>query len=175
MSIYCPRCGSQRLSPEVRFCSKCGLLLESVESLVATGGLIQTPVVIDPPSVISPRKKGIRLGAKLLFASIVLFPIVMGIGIAENTPGPILVSVVLFLMGVSRMAYARLFEEDAPNPQMPQMVVAPPPVAGALPSYRAPVSWSSPRVGATTGELQAPPSVTEHTTNLLDRRETNAE
>jgi hypothetical protein len=47
MPIYCPRCGQQRLSPDVRFCSRCGLALEGVEHLVATGELEPPPSVTE--------------------------------------------------------------------------------------------------------------------------------
>lgn len=172
MAIFCPQCGSQRISTEVRFCSRCGFNLESVEQLVATGGL--TLATVGTSSEISPRKKGIRLGAKILFSSIVTFPVIIAMCVAFDTPGPLVFSFLLFLLGVSHMSYARLFLEDVPRTsgQLPVMNGVPP--VGALPVYRAPVSFTSPR-GATTGELQAPPSVTEHTTNLLDRQRGNAD
>lgn len=67
------------------------------------------------------------------------------------------------------MLYAWIFEDDVPAAAVPQPLVAPPPhLAGSLPSYLAPVSFAAPR-GATTGELREPPSVTEHTTNLLEQ------
>lgn len=172
MAIFCPQCGSQRMSNDVRFCSRCGFNLESVEQLVATGTLPLAMVGTSPE--ISPRKKGIRLGAKILFASIVTFPVIIGMCVAFDTPGPLVFSFLLFLLGVSHMTYARLFLEDVPRTsgKLPVMDGVPP--VGALPVYRPPVSFTSPR-GATTGELKAPPSVTEHTTNLLDRRESNAD
>jgi len=165
VAIFCPQCGSQRISTEVRFCSRCGFNLESVEQLVATGGL--TLATVGTSSEISPRKKGIRLGAKILFSSIVTFPVIIAMCVAFDTPGPLVFSFLLFLLGVSHMSYARLFLEDVPRTsgQLPVMNGVPP--VGALPVHRAPVSFNSPR-GATTGELQAPPSVTEHTTNLLE-------
>lgn len=173
MSIYCPQCGSQRLSADVRFCSRCGFNLASVEQLVATGGLNQLAVAA-PPAAISPRKKGIRFGAKVLFASVVTFPVIFAIAVAGDSPGPLALTFLLFLLGVSRMVYARLFEDDHPVAEVPQPVMMAPHAVGALPSYRAPVSFA-PQKAPTTGELQAPPSVTEHTTNLLNRRQGNAE
>jgi|CXWL01.1.fsa_nt_gi hypothetical protein len=130
------------------------------------------PLASAPTKPPSPRKKGIRFGAKILFASIVTFPVIMAIAIAGNSPGPLAITFLLFLLGISRMTYARLFEDDEPTAALPQPVFAPPSVAGALAAYRAPVSFATPR-GATTGELQAPPSVTEHTTNLLDQEAHN--
>lgn len=158
------------MSSDVRFCSRCGFNLESVEHLVATAGLAAAPVAAPAPMLapVSPRKHGIRVGAKILFASIVSFPVIFAFAIAAGTPGPLAVTGLLFLLGVSRMIYARLFEDEFPQLAAPLPLVAAPPSAAALPSYRAPVSFAPPR-GATTGELQAPPSVTEHTTNLLDR------
>jgi hypothetical protein len=166
VAIFCPQCGSQRISTDVRFCSRCGFNLETVEQLVVTGHLPQLAVV--GSTEISPRKKGLRLGAKFLFASIVTFPVIFALCVAFNSPGPLVISFLLFLLGVSHMSYARLFLEDVPRPSGQLPVMSGPPPVGALPVYRAPVSFTSPR-GATTGELRTPPSVTEHTTNLLDR------
>lgn len=131
--------------------------------------MLPTPSAPAPgPTPLSPRKKGIRFGAKFLFASIVTFPLIVGMCVAADSPGPLVISFLLFLIGVSRMVYARIFEDDYPHisAALPQPLVAAPSMQGALPSYQAPV-WT-PRIGATTGELQQPPSVTEHTTNLLE-------
>ena len=85
-----------------------------------------------------------------------------------------LASVLLFVGGPLRMLFAAIFEEGAKYP----MSYAPPPLspvqmgnqvrAGGLPPPMTPpvASWR-PRPG--TGELVRPPSVTEHTTRLLNK------
>ena len=162
MPIYCPRCGQQQLSSDVRFCSRCGLQLEGVEDLVATGGLSLVPE--SPDQALSPRQRGIRLGAKALFAGVVLIPVALGLSVLFDNPAPLLLFVTIFLMGFARMAYARLFESDAPPGARRQGALSARDAAG-LPPYTPP----TPPRRLTTGELEAPPSVTEHTTNLLDK------
>jgi hypothetical protein len=161
VSIYCPRCGQHQLSAEVRFCSRCGLRLENVEWLVATEGLV--PVSVDPEPGMSPRRAGIRLGAKMLFFALVSLPITIGLSAAVNGPVPFLFSLLVLLLSVARMAYARLFEPASAGPERPafprsRQADALPPAPPRTPAAR----------GATTGELQQPPSVTEHPTYLLD-------
>lgn len=38
--MYCPRCGQEQVSHELRFCSRCGLLLNLVTELVNNGGTL---------------------------------------------------------------------------------------------------------------------------------------
>ena len=163
MPIYCPRCGQQQFSPEVRFCSRCGLQLEGVEHLVATGGV--SPVGGKTGDALSPRRRGIRLGAKVLFYGVVLMPVALAISIMVDGPVPLFLFATLLLFGAARMVYARLFEEDAPGGR--QQGALPAHDAGALPPYPRPTPTIAPQ-RLTTGELE-PPSVTEHTTELLDK------
>jgi hypothetical protein len=153
MPIYCPRCGQHQLSPDVRFCSRCGLQLEGVEQLVATGGL--STLAGKPGDALSPRRRGMRLGAKVLFYGVVLIPVSFALSIMFDSPVPLFLFATVLMVGAARMAYARLFEEDAPGAS--RQGALPARDAGALPPHR-----------LTTGELE-PPSVTEHTTALLEK------
>ena len=116
---------------------------------------------------LTPRKKGIRFGAKLLFAGIAIFPLVIALCVAFDNPSPLLLSFLPFVAGICRMLYARMFEEGTPQPAVQIPVLAPPPHGAALPPYQPPVSVVPP--SRTTGELVEPPSVTEHTTRFLDK------
>ena len=156
--MFCPRCGQQAASPETRFCARCGFNLASVERFIATGGLVE----VEPGDATTPRQRGMRTGAKLLFASVVLFPIVVALAIAFDSPVPLLASVVLFLLGASRMSYARLFEDHRVRPALDR-----PPTAAELPPYQQPHGTFA-QGKVTTGKLE-PPSVTEHTTRFLDQ------
>lgn len=90
----------------------------------------------------------------MLFWSIAAFPVMIGLSILVDGPAPLLFAFVPFLGGILRMTYAWMFEDG----------VAPP--APGLPAPYSPPPASI--AGRTTGELQPPPSVTEHTTRLLD-------
>src|SRR5262249_29952650 len=115
----------------------------------------------------SERQKGIRLGAKLVFSSVVLVPIFIGLSILADGPAPMLVPFTTFLTGVIWMLYARLFRD--PDPDF--WPAGAPGVAAArraaiLPAPPDAVRASlAPRIN--TGEI-VPPSVTEHTTNFLE-------
>jgi hypothetical protein len=156
--MFCPRCGQHASSPETRFCARCGFNLASVERFIATGGLVEA----EPGDVTTPRQRGMRIGAKFLFASVVLFPVVFALGIGLETPAPLVLSAVLFLLGASRMMYARLFEDHRVRPALDR-----PPTAAELPAYQQPAGTLA-QGKVTTGKLE-PPSVTEHTTRFLDQ------
>jgi len=124
---------------------------------------------------ISPRRKGIRRAAKLMFFSGVLFPIFLAISIAVDEGGPLAIPVIVFFVALVMMLYARLFSDKYP----PQSIhaaaqtttLAPNQARGALPP---PTNMPIPAAGrqqVRTNELYQPPSVTENTTRLLDNEE----
>ena len=168
--MYCPKCGLQA-SDEVRFCSRCGLRLDGVTALLDNEGLIALPTNELQAGKVSARQKGIRLGVKLIFFSIVLFPPLFAIALSRHvdSPGPLLVPLTVFLIGLMRLLYSVIFEEEqTPAKQKPQysqarpfkqnMMLSPPPDAVA----------ASKRVK--TADMLHPPSITENTTNLLDNK-----
>jgi hypothetical protein len=172
--MHCPKCGQQQISEEVRFCSRCGFLLEGVTRLLAGGGLLPAlPVEAAAPKA---KHRGTRQGAKLVFWSVALSPIFFALCILADSPGPLIIPFTLFLVGVLRMLYVRLFGEDflpVRRGHSPAQVAAYTPPqqqqrAALPPSQSAPVAGPfQPR--ATTAEIAQPPaSVTEHTTRLLD-------
>ena len=127
--MYCPQCGQQQLAGTVRFCARCGFSLEGVSNLLMTGGLTSTPAAY--AEEISPRQKGIRLGAKALFAGIVSFPLIVGMAVAVNGPGPLVITFMIMLFGISRMIYAKLFESPGrPQGALPSALPAP---VGSMP------------------------------------------
>ena len=167
--MYCPRCG-QQVVEETNFCPRCGFYFGVLRELLASGGAPLEP----QPAVLSreptPRQKGTRFGAKIVFFSLVLVPVFFGLCFLVDGPGPLLVPVTTFMTGIFWMLYARLFREpdyfpeQQPNParaigaRQPTMLPSPADsVGGAFP----------PRVN--TSEI-TPPSVTEHTTNFLGQK-----
>jgi len=168
--MYCPRCGQQAFD-EVRFCSRCGFRLDGVTVLLDQDGSIVPPALGSQPSEVSPRQKGIRLGVKLIFLSIVLFPIFLAIAVTNkvDSPGPLLVPLTAFLLGLTRLLYSVIFEvEWSPAKPMPPTLQgrAPKPNAALSPP---PASIAGLRPVNTADRLQSP-SVTENTTNLLENK-----
>ena len=157
--MYCPNCGQQQVSEEMRFCSRCGLALSGLAEWMAGGMLVRRA---DETRVLSPsrKRKQMRRAAKLMFFSGVLIPIGIGISAAVDDPGPMVLPALLFFASLVWMVYARLFIDDsAPmlNPGAKQSAFGP------MPTTRVSLP---PQVR--TNELVQTPSVTEHTTRLLD-------
>ena len=145
--MFCPSCGQQQVSDEMRFCSRCGLALSGLAEWLA-GGL---PVKrAEEPLAPSRRRKAFRRAAKVMFFSGALFPIFLMISIGIDEPGPLFVPLIPFFIAGVWMLYARIFMDETP----------------ALNPARARVSLPPQQVR--TNELIPVPSVTEHTTKLLD-------
>jgi hypothetical protein len=168
--MYCPRCGQQALD-EVRFCSRCGLRLDAVTTLLDNDGLIAWPAPESQAGEVSVRQKGKRLGVKLIFSSIVMLPFALALGFARDvdSPVPLLVPLTIFLMGLMRLLYSVIFEEEhSPSKQrsrplkmnpLNQNKTLPPPNAAVTAQRR-----------ASTADMLYTPSITENTTNLLDNK-----
>jgi len=186
--MFCPRCGQQQATDSMRFCARCGFPMEGTLQLLAHGGMIPQYQQNVETKEASPRRKGVKQGALLMLIGAILVPI---LGVMSGfAPGRLenvfaffaaLAAIICFLGGPLRMLFAGIFEEGAP--QRPQFVMpasyAPPviqpqPRISALPP--APVnpaaSW---RQRPHTAEILQPPSVTDNTTRLLDKKESETE
>jgi len=158
------------MSGEMRFCSRCGLALSGLAEWLA-GGL---PVKrADETRVLSPsrRRKAIRRAAKMMFFSAALFPIFLAISIGIDEPGPLFVPSILFFVSLTWMVYARLFMDDT-APMIGQTAqpstFRPMPARESLPPANTTAMPDFGRQRVRTNELVQVPSVTEHTTKLLD-------
>ena len=157
--MHCPQCGQQQASPEIRFCSRCGFPLQGVTSLLASGG---TASLV--PEKDSPRRRGVKQGAMLLFIAMAITPFS---AIMFEEAGAAIIAT-LFMAAFMRMLYAAIFQEGKKSIQQPpaQPVLMQPPQQQALPPGYVPPSAVAPRVN--TAEILEQPSVTEHTTRLLE-------
>ncbi len=165
--MYCPNCGQQQVSEEMRFCSRCGLALSGLAEWMAGGMLVKRA---DEMRVLSPsrRRKQMRRAAKLMFFSGALIPIGIGLSAAVDAPGPMILPALLFFASLVWMLYARLFIDDAPtiDPRAQPSTFGPMPTRASLtPPTNIPDFG---RQQVRTNELAQVPSVTEHTTKLLD-------
>ena len=165
--MYCPKCGQQQISDEMRFCSRCGLALSGLADWLAGGGLpAQRQAEVQQVSTDSPRRKGIRRASKLMFFSGVLFVIFIAISLAVDEGGPMIVPAVVFFVSLVMMLYARLFS-SATSPVNNQTTE----LNSTSTRSSLPPATSIPinnRQQVRTNELAQPPSVTDHTTRLLD-------
>ena len=173
--MHCPQCGQQQISGEVRYCKSCGFPLDGVRELLASGGISSTIEKESQKPSQSPRRQGVRQGVILLFITVVLMPLTMIIGNHAKFIIP------MFLMaGLMRILYAVIFQEGAPRKKRQQLNtlrdVAPSTIdrlgtatrGTALPTAQSvPVTaFDARRVD--TREMVNPPSVTDHTTKLLN-------
>jgi len=167
--MYCPNCGQQQVSDEMRFCSRCGLALSGLAEWLAGGLLVRRT---EEPRLPSKQRKNIRRAAKLMFFSIALFPLFLLMSIGIDEPGPLALPAFLFFVSLMWMAYARLFM-DGDRADVNQFV-QPPLFAPASARVTLPPASNLPmpdigRSKVRTNELAHTPSVTEHTTTLLDK------
>src|ERR687892_297233 len=84
--MYCPQCGQQQVSDEVRFCPRCGFQLGSVTGLLVTGGVIPASEAGYAEPGQTPRQKGIRQGMLMMLIGLVLTPVLAVI--LSNLGGP---------------------------------------------------------------------------------------
>lgn len=172
--MYCPRCGQQQISDEMRFCSRCGLPMSGLSEWLGGVGAPDVREQKSQVSARSQRREGMRRGAKLLFLSGVLFPVFLLIGLLFNEGAVMIIPIIILFVALVMMLYARLFGEEIPLLKSQQPLThglaakglgALPPAANIPP--HGPENFAGQRVW--TNELAQPPSVTEHTTTLLDK------
>jgi endogenous inhibitor of DNA gyrase (YacG/DUF329 family) len=169
--MYCPNCGQQQVSDEMRFCSRCGIsLIGLIEWL--NGSRVPLVRREEARFAMSPRRKGMRRAGKLMFFSGALFPVFLAISIAVEEGGPLAIPFILFFISLTMMLYARLFsDENAPvtvSLASQTTTLSAPPRRGSLPSpSNTPIAPAG-RQQVRTNELYEPPSVTENTTKFLD-------
>ena len=104
--MYCPNCGQQQISDEMRFCSRCGLALTGLADWLA-GGRVQPVEQTQVPEP-SPRRKNMRRAAKLMFFSGVLFAIFLVISLAIDEGGPMFIPCFVFFVSLVWMLYIGL-------------------------------------------------------------------
>lgn len=171
--MYCPRCGQQQVSDEVRFCSRCGFPTAGVRQLLAAGGVIPALEVKGSKPPRSPRYEGVRQGMILIFITMALLPFGAAAGRFGNTIVPM-----ILMAGLMRMLYAAIFQEGAScarkqdasapdsgsvsggelNPEARRAALPPQPATFPAKGWRR----------TDTAEMVERPSVTENTTKLLD-------
>jgi hypothetical protein len=154
--MFCPRCAQQQLNDESRFCPRCGLLLAGVAALLASDGLAPQGQGATRDNELNEKRKGMRLGAKIIFLSAVLAPVFLALSIATDSPGPLYS--LLFGEGPMPMWGAKAKRELTGARTSPAL---------AAPQFVPASSWSGAQ-RANTAEMVPPFSVTEHSTKLLD-------
>ena len=181
--MYCPQCGQLQVSENVRFCSRCGFLLEGVTAVVASGGVVPPRYVQTVNTGLSARSKGVRQGALLMLSTLLIVPVLAIITTNFNFNPELFVplaAIGCFIGGLLRILYALMMEDANPptesgqmggyapgmNPQIDTVARQSLPPASA----NSAASWRS---RPNTAEIYQPPSITENTTRLLDKEDPN--
>lgn len=169
--MFCPKCGQQS-SDEVRFCPRCGLQLAGLAAYVAGNEYAPARPDTARQAELTAKRRGTRRGAKLMFISIVLFPIFFGLCFLVDGPGPLVIPFTLLLAGLVMLVYTRIFGDELipihhrGSSRRDLAAGSDRPALGAPQFTPAPL-FNQPR--ANTAEIYQPPSVTENTTKLLDK------
>ncbi|MBS1792434.1 MAG: zinc ribbon domain-containing protein [Acidobacteria bacterium] len=181
MKVYCPRCGQEQITPEVRFCSRCGFVMTGMSEIVLTGGV---PTHLDPtaPQLPTPRRRGLKQGGAWFLFGVFMVPLLGVLSLLIRFPQEIigLAAIVFYLGGVVRMLYALMFENGTPGEKTleenvyhtAQKLMNRKKTAGELPAHQTipAESYMPPRQSnwRDTNDLQ-PTSVTDPTTKLLEK------
>ena len=176
--MFCPKCGQQQLSDEVRFCSRCGLALMGVAGLFEADG--QTAAGLQTPAAgFTARQRGTRKGLLVIsggFAFVLLTLLLTAIH--EDFFDLLPLAALVIFVGLMRTLYAVLLEDDAAAHRAAKQAAKRMTViesAGGQrelpPAHSIAASEFAARrrhTGHTTEIDAQPPSVTEGTTRLLE-------
>lgn len=182
--MYCPKCG-QQVSEELRFCSRCGfqlgvvkeLLAESSEALALTGAS-------EPKSrFLSQRKQDLLLGATLIYVAAVatvLYSWVQPKGVIIFPLGMMWLAFSLFVLFFDPLIRVarKLFSDEAQSSESgshslrsaSNFSTKVSPRNSALPPAQSIPLTALGAQRLNTGEIIQPPGITEHTTDLLNRK-----
>ena len=164
--MYCPKCGQEIASSDLRFCPRCGLALAAVSQLLTGGSLVRSSDEPPATGLRILRRREYRTPAKLIYFSLFSLPFALALSIIFDAPGPFVFPLILFLAGVFILGYRMLFGRGwrAADESRPALRDREP---NALPEHREYISPIETSGRVTTDQLREPPSVTEPTTKLL--------
>lgn len=178
--MYCPRCGQEQVSSELRFCSRCGLPLNLVAEVVSHGGSLPQLAELYKSKGFLTRNNGLKFG--LVWFLLMTFLITPLLAIAGGEEIVAFAAVVGFIGGILIMLFSLLFLKTAPKDlsatginqsfNEPANFLGNTGKTALPPSQTIPTSvYVPPSAGSwqsNTDDLQ-PTSVTEETTKLLDK------
>lgn len=188
--MFCPNCGQQQATDQMRFCARCGFPLGLVSEILSNGGFLPQLAAINAKKNIFTRRKVFLFGLIWFLSFLFLIIPITALLFSDERGGEVITAFVAILGtmgGILMMLFSLFFESEKKKAAMP-----PPPInfavqnnqIGAQPAHQAlppqaanftptGVAYQPPRTSwreAKTGEL-VPPSITEGTTRLLEREE----
>jgi hypothetical protein len=180
--MFCPKCSQQQASEEVRFCSRCGFPLSVIARVLEGDGQL---VVLEEEGEgrgLTKRQRGMRKGLLIMAGGFTfgLFAILLT-AYKEDFFPMLLLSALILVVGLMRMLYGMLLEEDAPQDRAERATRLQTQTTTALGGGRvrgaelpsgggfSAAEFTPGRVQ--TAEMAEPSSVTENTTRLLEKDE----
>ena len=181
--MHCPRCGQQQVSPETKFCSRCGFPLGLVSDLITHGGFLPQLADLHNDKTILTRRNGVVFSLFwFMFFTLIITPMAGIAGIDElaavsaiiGTFGGLmlLIASLMLLKKPPKDGYYAPAEIASSNVNAlhgGRQTALPPQQSIPVEAYAPPAAggnWKAPD----TGELR-PHSVTEGTTKLLQKDE----
>jgi hypothetical protein len=181
--MYCPNCSQQQISEETRFCSRCGFQLDAVKTLLAENQSILISSEAES-RLTTARERDILLGASVMLVCSILIALLM-ISTVAGTPLqaviiPLLLTwaallCALLLSGQVVQEVKRLFSKDTSTSLSKAASGLTTQVSASARQQALPPVQSTPVSGlgswrSNMAELAQPSSITEHTTNLLEKK-----
>ena len=181
--MHCPRCGQQQVSPETKFCSRCGFPLGLVSDLLAHGGFLPQLADLQNDKTIFTRRNGVVLSVFWFIFFTMLLTSMFSIADIDELAAisavigvfgglMLLIASLLLLKKPPKAGYyapAELASQNINALHGTRPSVLPPQQSIPVETYVPPAAagtWKAPD----TGELR-PHSVTEGTTKLLQKDE----
>jgi len=181
--MYCPKCSQEQTEDGLRYCSRCGFQLGVVKELLAERD--SAPVVTAgsqaPAKFFSRRKQDLLFGATVMSVAATIVVQLSWVAPKAAIIFPLWMTWLGFSLFVLYfdvlVRVARRFFSDDDHGSDPPFQTRPPgftnkvsPATSELPPMQ---NRPKPALGfdrVNTGEIVQPLSVTDHTTNLLDKK-----
>jgi hypothetical protein len=173
--MFCPKCSQQQVSDETRFCSRCGFQLNVVKALLSDESLSQNTQIQNARR--SFNKRDMTIGAALMF----VFAFIAGaitVDMPSSSSVPLIFLTIMWFVLVLLINIKPIIQyflrPDSPTVDVPSKTS--PNLFSKFSSNALPTAQSIPaedliKPRFNTAEMAQPLSVTEPTTNLLDKKE----
>lgn len=179
--MFCPRCGQEQASGDLRFCSRCGLPMGIISEVLSNGGTLPQLLDLGKKSFFTKRSGAIFSLFWFIFFVLILTPFwgIMDVGelagmsaIIGVCGGLMILLFSLLVLKPEKKELPEFLQNANASPAFFQgnqnQNALPPQQTQVAEEYVSPAnSWKAPD----TGELVRPGSVTENTTKLLSKDE----
>jgi len=175
--MFCPKCSQQQVSDETRFCSRCGFQLNVVKALLVNDDMLQTQnTEIQKPDR-SLRKRDLTIGAFLMFI-LALIGAALIIELPPFHSARIIIVVLAWValtLLINIKPIIRYFLQADSSGKDTSTTETFSNLSTKIKHAALPSSHSIPAEdlimpSINTAEMVSPPSITEQTTNLLDKK-----